>query len=409
MRGTLIVAILFSCIVVSATIGFIFAVGSDDVSQYGNTLYVDDSGGADYVRIQDAINDASDGDTVFVYSGTYFENLVVDKSINLIGEDKNTTVIDGRQLDDTVWIKTSSVRLSGFSIVNSSELCKGIQVIEKFRWTPSDPIHTLSNIVISDCIIKNNDCGVRLMITRLVDIVNCEFIHNYGVSILMMESSNVNIRNCLIYGNGREDGNYSATPGGIILTDIPDREDSSCKNIVIHNCSIFDNVWAGVMVDDYVTNVEIRHNKICGHSSNGISIDRSSAFVHDNIIVDNGGKDWADGGIYVQDCRDDVVTIRRNVIESNHRYGIYLLRSTKILIMENNFINNTCNGFFKVYFSQFALSNKWDRNYWDDWRGWGPKIIFGRKVCKPQFPWFLRFPWFSFDWNPAKEPYVIME
>jgi parallel beta-helix repeat protein len=387
-------------------IGFI-VVGSDDVSQYGDTLYVDDDGGTDYVRIQDAIDNASDGDTVFVYSGTYFENLVVDKSINLIGEDKNTTVIDGRQLDDTVWIKTSSVKLSGLTIVNSSASRKGITVIEKHSWYVSDPPDTLSNIVINDCILKNNDCGIRLTITNEVEVANCEISDNPGYSIVMVESSNVDVHHCTIYGNGMKTSNFSGYPGGICLIYAPNRNDSACKNITIHNCSIFDNVFIGIIVAYGATNVEICHNKISGQSGKGILIKEASAFVHDNIIVDNGEKEWANGGIYIEDCRSGGVTIKRNVIESNYRYGIYLHRSTKILITENNFINNTCNGFFKVYFSHFALSNKWERNYWDDWRGSGPKIILGKKVCKPVFPWFLRFPWVDFDWRPAREPYEI--
>jgi len=36
----------------------------------GTTIYVDDDGGADYTSIQDAIDAASEGDTVYVYSGT---------------------------------------------------------------------------------------------------------------------------------------------------------------------------------------------------------------------------------------------------------------------------------------------------------------------------------------------------
>ena len=54
----------------------------------GNTLYVGGSGPGNYSRIQYAINNASDGDTVFVFddSSPYFENLIIDVSINLIGE-----------------------------------------------------------------------------------------------------------------------------------------------------------------------------------------------------------------------------------------------------------------------------------------------------------------------------------
>ena len=62
----------------------------------GNWLYVGGSGPGNYTRIQDAVDNASDGDTVFVYSGNYQQSMIiVNKKINLHGEDKNTTIIDG--------------------------------------------------------------------------------------------------------------------------------------------------------------------------------------------------------------------------------------------------------------------------------------------------------------------------
>ncbi len=55
----------------------------------GKTWYVDDDGGPgiDFTRIQDAVNAASNGDTIIVYNGTYFENVVVNKQLTLKGID----------------------------------------------------------------------------------------------------------------------------------------------------------------------------------------------------------------------------------------------------------------------------------------------------------------------------------
>ena len=59
----------------------------------GNTLYVGGSGKGNYSSIQSAIDDASDGDTVFVYAGVYNENIRISTQIQLIGLEKEKTII----------------------------------------------------------------------------------------------------------------------------------------------------------------------------------------------------------------------------------------------------------------------------------------------------------------------------
>ncbi len=54
-------------------------------SAYAVTLTVNASGGADYTRIQDAINNSNNGDTILVYSGTYYENVDVNNQLILRG------------------------------------------------------------------------------------------------------------------------------------------------------------------------------------------------------------------------------------------------------------------------------------------------------------------------------------
>ena len=63
----------------------------------GNILYVGGSGQGNYSSIQSAINDAADGDTIYIFndSSPYFESLSVEKQILLIGENRDSTVIDG--------------------------------------------------------------------------------------------------------------------------------------------------------------------------------------------------------------------------------------------------------------------------------------------------------------------------
>ncbi|RLF39897.1 MAG: hypothetical protein DRN12_06325, partial [Thermoplasmata archaeon] len=110
----------------------------------GNILYVGGSGKGNYSTICDAIKAASDGDTVFVYNGIYHENLEIDKSLSLIGEDKNTTIIDGSNSGDVVHISASNVLINGFTIQNSGrrEDDAGIEII-------SDNV-TISNNIITD-------------------------------------------------------------------------------------------------------------------------------------------------------------------------------------------------------------------------------------------------------------------
>ena len=87
----------------------------------GNIFFVGGSGPNNYTLIQNAIDNASNGDTVFVMddSSPYYENLIVDKQINLIGEDKNNTIIDGNGIGDVVSLYYDKIVLSGFSIINN--------------------------------------------------------------------------------------------------------------------------------------------------------------------------------------------------------------------------------------------------------------------------------------------------
>jgi nitrous oxidase accessory protein len=83
------------------------------------TLFVGGSGPGNHTLIQDAIDASFPGDTVFVYNGTYYENLIVSKSISLIGEGRDSTTIDGGGAGVVVNVTTDWVNVTGFTITNS--------------------------------------------------------------------------------------------------------------------------------------------------------------------------------------------------------------------------------------------------------------------------------------------------
>jgi parallel beta-helix repeat protein len=113
----------------------------------GNWLYVGGSGPGNYTKIQDAVDNASDGDTVFVYddSSPYIEYICIGKALTLRGEDKNTTVIEGY-----VHLTASKVTLCNFTFQKAD--WTGIEV--------SSSAGEISDVVIVDNIIKLTINGI---------------------------------------------------------------------------------------------------------------------------------------------------------------------------------------------------------------------------------------------------------
>ncbi|MDH5713735.1 MAG: hypothetical protein OEY83_07350, partial [Candidatus Bathyarchaeota archaeon] len=68
----------------------------------------------DYATIQWAIGNATAGDTIFVKAGTYYEKVVIAKSLTLKGAGSDITIIDGGGTRTGVKITADNVNVSGF-------------------------------------------------------------------------------------------------------------------------------------------------------------------------------------------------------------------------------------------------------------------------------------------------------
>jgi dihydroxyacetone kinase DhaKLM complex PTS-EIIA-like component DhaM len=99
---------------------------SDIIFSEGNILYVGGNGPGNYSEIQDAIEDANNGDTVFVFSGIYSADIIIDKSIYLIGENQKTTIIENGK--NGIMIIADGVLIERFTI----EKCGGFGIVVEF-------------------------------------------------------------------------------------------------------------------------------------------------------------------------------------------------------------------------------------------------------------------------------------
>ena len=198
-----VILIVITVLLILSLIGyFIFWNFSSAQPGDGNIIYVDDSGGADYTEIQDAINAANSGDTIYVYPGTYYENIIVDKIINLVGEDNANTIIDGCKLGDVITLSPSSnwVNITGFTIQNSGieQLKDGIDVNSDYNTIAGNIIKNCENGIslnywahncrISSNTIKDNIYGILIYSVfpnnNIIDHNNFEnnYIHAYDDS-----------------------------------------------------------------------------------------------------------------------------------------------------------------------------------------------------------------------------------
>jgi len=245
----------------------------------GDIWYVPD----DFPTIQEAINAANPGDTVFVRSETYCENLVINKSIQLLGENKITTTIDGADEDNVVDVSAGGVTISGFTIRNSSS------------WPHSGmKIYSYSNNTITNNIVSDNYYGMRL-----------EYSSN----------------NNYIADNTITDNNYR----GIFFYD--------CSNNTVAGNTINSNAQSGIFLRSSSNNT-ITGNTISSHYKSGIGLELSSK---NNTIVGNTIQNCYDG---INLDGSDNNNITNNTLSSSTANGITLYSSSNNTINGNTLSTN---------------------------------------------------------------------
>jgi len=82
-------------------------------------IYVGGHGDGNFTYIQSAINNASDGDIIYLYNNIYLENININKSIIIVGNEKESCIIDGTSTGDVITLKADNIIMDNLTISNS--------------------------------------------------------------------------------------------------------------------------------------------------------------------------------------------------------------------------------------------------------------------------------------------------
>ena len=314
----------------------------------------------DYPTIAAAIGNATDGDIVFVNAGIYNtlnETLQIDKSIQFIGEDRDTTIIDGNHAGNIIEITADNVEISGFTIQNSgsnesmnslSDTGINVKTSSGSKITNNIIKNNIGGLIIEDCsniLISENKIqsnfhtpNIFISYSSTVTFSKNYVAGNTGETIVIIHCSDSIVTENQIVTNG-----FGMTPGpgiayhGVII--------SNSQGITVSLNNITGNGQGLGLIESHGINVfrnNVRNNVV------GISL---STGTTDNLIYENNIEANSNGMFLVES-------------ERNHDNRVY----------HNNFTSNAVQIYF--YSSAFSSSpavNIWDNgtegNYWSDYAG----------------------------------------
>jgi len=357
----------------------------------GTTLFVGGSGSGNYSTIQSAIDNAYNGDIIFVYSGIYNEILTIDKKIKLQGENRNKTIIDGIYNDKVVNIQSDNVIFTEFTVKNSGGFKENTAILIQ-----SD------NITISNCIVYRTRTGIIINNSYNTKISNC-LLHTNGKGVQGEKSFFIKIENSEFCNSGIGVDLYKSQ--NIVFEDVYAHENgivffiNKSSNIQINHCASCDNNDNGRGISFYNSyNIKIENSNAI-HSGVGFKIVNSTNISFDrcSLLYNTHYTFW------IHDNSDNI-DIKNCQIINNFRHGIHITDSS-CSVTNSTLFNNSIDSVLPKNSFVSAENNYWGSKLGPVFsKGFRLADILSRDFGKIKF-----FPWKTNEYENAGTDWTVEE
>ncbi len=312
--------------------------------------------------IKQALEKATDGDTIRVHGGVYREgNIEIRKAVVLVGVDN--PVIDGEKQHEPFSVFVPYVTISGFTIKASGR--------SSIRDIAAIKVYDTHHVTIADNILDDNFFGIYLQSSKQCTVRN-NHLTAYGETeqltgngIHSWKSDSLYIAGNTI--NGHRDGIYLEF---VTHTEVRDNQASDNRRYGLHFMFSHENGYygntfsrngAGVAVM-YTKQVRMENNVFSenwGDAAYGLLLkDITDSHIENNVFSRNTTGILMEGSNRVQ--------IQRNQFEGN---GWALKMQSSCMdnmLTQNNFVQNT----FDLATNGSLKLNTFVRNYWDKYEGY---------------------------------------
>jgi parallel beta-helix repeat protein len=370
----------------------------NELNQSINIVYVDDDfdsftpgWGVDHFDvIQDGVDAVYEDGIVYVSNGFYYENVSVNKvGIQLIGQDKYSTIIDGSNVGEPLIIKSRFTKICNFTIQNSGSV----------NWYGADwyiagvRLENSDNLIVNN-VIKNNNLGVFGKTVTNISIIDNDFI-NDSILFSLYDSDERETYNDVYFDhnienntvNGKKIYYFKYQNDVIVPNDAGQVIALGCENLYAKGLNLSDADFPFVLIN--CSGCKISYSKICNCDGIIWLIQSKNNKILKNNIINNFE------GICL-DTKSEGNMIMFNNIKYNKRVGLIIEDNSNFnVIYRNNFVGNYNDDLKYQAFFINCFKNIWIKNYWGEIK-FLPKIIFSNN-----------FGVVNFDWRPAKFPYVL--